>query len=198
MRHTRIQQAKPERSFAERIVAVIVAIAMLGGMGYATTSTALANDVNATVEQQNGIDIGLHDYNRNSINNNHALHFMSGGNEVGYNRYVQDGKGAYAGIVKPLLTNDYPTMADGNESLNYLFGGASDEAVTNYTTDGGLLASDDQGNYSFDAALKYAKYNYNSKQFELTDQTQSGNRDPLFTPFGNNGDDNRYSFGHEP
>lgn len=195
MRHTRIQQAKPERSFAERIVAVIVAIAMLGGMGYATTSTALANDVNATVEQQNGIDIGLHDYNRNSINNNHALHFMSGGNEVGYNRYVQDGKGAYAGIVKPLLTNDYPTMADGNESLNYLFGGASDEAVTNYTTDGGLLASDDQGNYSFDAALKYAKYNYNSKQFELTDQTQSGNRDPLFTPFGNNGDDNRYSFG---
>lgn len=40
MRHTRIQQAKPERSFAERIVAVIVAIAMLGGMGYATTSAA--------------------------------------------------------------------------------------------------------------------------------------------------------------
>ena len=195
MRHARIEQTKPERSFVERIVAVIVAIAMLGGMGYATTSTALANDVNATVERQNGIDIGLHDYNRNSINNNHALHFMSGGNEVGYNRYVQDGRGAYAGIVKPLLTNDYPTMADGNESLNYLFGGASDEAVTNYTTDGGLLASDGQGNYSFDAALKYAKYNYNSKQFELTDQTQSGNRDPLFTPFGNNGDDNRYSFG---
>ena len=52
MRHARIQQAKPERSFAERIVAVIVAIAMLGGMGYATTSTALANaeDTPATVE----------------------------------------------------------------------------------------------------------------------------------------------------
>lgn len=50
MRHTRIQQAKPERSFAERIVAVIVAIAMLGGMGYATTSTALAEDTPATVE----------------------------------------------------------------------------------------------------------------------------------------------------
>ena len=44
MRHTRIQQAKPERSFAERIVAVIVAIAMLGGMGYATASAAMADD----------------------------------------------------------------------------------------------------------------------------------------------------------
>ena len=50
MRHARIQQAKPERSFAERIVAVIVAIAMLGGMGYATTSAALAEDMPATVE----------------------------------------------------------------------------------------------------------------------------------------------------
>ena len=50
MRHARIQQAKPERSFAERIVAVIVAIAMLGGMGYATTSAAMAEDTPATVE----------------------------------------------------------------------------------------------------------------------------------------------------
>lgn len=29
----------------------------------------------------------------------------------------------------------------------------------------------------------------------MTNQTQSGNRDPLFTPFGNDSDDNRYSFG---
>ncbi len=50
MRHARIEQAKPERSFAERIVAVIVAIAMLGGMGYATTSAAMAEDTPATVE----------------------------------------------------------------------------------------------------------------------------------------------------
>lgn len=49
MRHARIRQAKPERSFAERIVAVIVAIAMLGGMGYATTA-AMAEDTPATVE----------------------------------------------------------------------------------------------------------------------------------------------------
>ena len=195
MRHVHESEAKPKGNFAKRIVAAVAAVAMLGGMGYATTSTALANDVNATVEQQNGISIGLHDYDRNSINNNHALHFMSGGNEAGYNRYVQDGRGAYAGIVKPLLTNDYPTMADGNESLDYLFGGASDNAVTNYTPDGGLLTPDGQGNYSFDAASKYAKYDHNSNRFELTNQTQSGNRDPLFTPFGNDSDDNRYSFG---
>lgn len=195
MRRVHESEAKPKGNFAKRIVAAVAAVAMLGGMGYATTSAALADDVNATVEQQNGINIGLHDYDRNSINNNHALHFMSGGNEAGYNRYVQDGRGAYAGIVKPLLTNDYPTMADGNESLNYLFGGASDKAVTNYTPDGGLLTSDGQGNYSFDAASKYAKYSHNSNRFELTNQTQSGNRDPLFTPFGNDSDDNRYSFG---
>lgn len=195
MRRVHESEAKPKGNFAKRIVAAVAAVAMLGGMGYATTSAALADDVNATVEQQNGINIGLHDYDRNSINNNHALHFMSGGNEAGYNRYVQDGRGAYAGIVKPLLTNDYPTMADGNESLNYLFGGASDKAVTNYTPEGGLLTSDGQGNYSFDAASKYAKYDHNSNRFELTNQTQSGNRDPLFTPFGNDSDDNRYSFG---
>lgn len=51
MRHARIEQAKPERSFVERIVAVIVTIAMLGGMGYATTSAALAEDMPATVEK---------------------------------------------------------------------------------------------------------------------------------------------------
>ena len=50
MRHARIQQAKPERSFAERIVAVIVAIAM--GMGYATTSAAMADGAGQTSEQQ--------------------------------------------------------------------------------------------------------------------------------------------------
>lgn len=195
MRHVHESEAKPKGNFAKRIVAAVAAVAMLGGMGYATTSAALADDVNATVEQQNGISIGLHDYDRNSINNNHALHFMSGGNETGYNRYVQDGRGAYAGIVKPLLTNDYPTMADGNGSLDYLFGGASDKAVTNYMPDGGLLTSDGQGNYSFDAASKYAKYNGNSNRFELTKQTQSGDRNPLFTPFGNDSDADRYSFG---
>ena len=68
-------------------------------------------------------------------------------------------------------------------------------AVTNYMPDGGLLTSDGQGNYSFDAASKYAKYNGNSNRFELTKQTQSGDRNPLFTPFGNDSNADRYSFG---
>lgn len=93
MRHTRIQQAKPERSFAERIVAVIVAIAMLGGMGYATTSAAMADDTKQTTEQQAGISLRLHDYNRNTINNNHALKFMNVDGSKPYNEYVGEGKG---------------------------------------------------------------------------------------------------------
>lgn len=87
MRHTRIQQAKPERSFAERIVAVIVAIAMLGGMGYATTSAAMADDTEQTTEQQAGISLGLHDYDRNAINKGHALKFKNAGPDE-YNKYV--------------------------------------------------------------------------------------------------------------
>ena len=108
MRHARIEQTKPERSFVERIVAVIVAIAMLGGMGYATTSAAMAEDAEQTLEQQAGISLGLHDYNRKTINNKHALQFMSVGEPGTYNRYVGSDKGAYTGIVKTTLTNGYP------------------------------------------------------------------------------------------
>lgn len=200
MRHTRIQQAKPERSFAERIVAVIVAIAMLGGMGYATTSAAMADDAGQTTEQQAGISLGLHDYDRKAINNNHALKFMSVGESGTYNRYVGDSNGAYTGIVnKTLTTNGYPTMAadKGSEPLDYLFGGKpDDEAVTNYEPTGGLLALDKDGYYGFDADSRYAAYNTTSKKFELHDQNCGNDAStPCFTPFGNNNKDNKYSFG---
>ena len=58
MRHARIEQTKPERSFAERIVAVIVAIAMLGGMGYATTSAAMAENVDNVTDVVDGQQSG--------------------------------------------------------------------------------------------------------------------------------------------
>lgn len=203
MRHARIQQAKPERSFAERIVAVIVAIAMLGGMGYATTSAAMADDAGQTLERRAGISLGLHDYDRNAINKNHALKFKSVGDPGTYNRYVGNGKGAYTGIVKTTLTNGtngYPAMADdkGSESLDYLFGGRPDSAVKNYTPAGGLLTLGDDGYYGFDADSQYAAYNKTSNKFELSQQTYCANQTdttPCFTPFGNNTDDNRYSFG---
>ena len=199
MRHARIQQAKPERSFAERIVAVIVAIAMLGGMGYATTSAAMADGAGQTSEQQAGISLGLHDYDRKAINNNHALQFMSVGGPGTYNRYVGNGNGAYTGIVKTTLTKGYPAMAadKGSESLDYLFGGKSDSAVTNYTPTGGLLTLDKDGYYGFDADSQYAAYDKTSKKFNLSPQNYCANQTdtPCFTPFGNDTKDNKYSFG---
>lgn len=198
MRHARIEQTKPERSFVERIVAVIVAIAMLGGMGYATTSAAMAEDAEQTLEQQAGISLGLHDYNRKTINNKHALQFMSVGEPGTYNRYVGSDKGAYTGIVKTTLTNGYPAMADdkGSESLDYLFGGKSDSAVTSYEPTGGLLRPDGDGYYSFGADSQYAAYDTASNKFTLGDQGCANRSEtPCFTPFGSSTADDRYSFG---
>lgn len=199
MRHARIQQAKPERSFAERIVAVIVAIAMLGGMGYATTSAAMADGAGQTLEQQAGISLGLHDYDRSAINKNHALQFMSVGDPGTYNRYVGNGNGAYTGIVKTTLAKGYPAMAadKGSESLAYLFGGESDSAVTNYTPTGGLLTLDKDGYYGFDADSQYAAYDKTSNKFNLSPQNYCANQTdtPCFTPFGNDTKENKYSFG---
>lgn len=199
MRHARIQQAKPERSFAERIVAVIIAIAMLGGMGYATTSAAMADGAGQTSEQQAGISLGLHDYDRKAINNNHALQFMSVGGPGTYNRYVGNGNGAYTGIVKTTLAKGYPAMATdkGSESLAYLFGGTDDNAVTNHTPAGGLLTLDKDGYYGFNADSQYAAYDKTSKKFNLSPQNYCANQTdtPCFTPFGNDTKDNKYSFG---
>ena len=50
MRHAHEYEAKPRGGLAKRIVAVLASVAMLGGMGYATTSAALAEDTPATVE----------------------------------------------------------------------------------------------------------------------------------------------------
>lgn len=198
MRHARIQQAKPERSFAERIVAVIVAIAMLGGMGYATTSAAMAENAGQTLEQQAGISLGLHDYDRKAINKNHALQFMSVGPET-YNKYVGSSKGAYTDIVKTTLTtNGYPAMAadKGSESLDYLFGGKFDSAVTNYTPAGGLLTLDKDGYYGFDADSQYAAYDKTSSKFTLSNRPCTNQSDtPCFTPFGSGANEDRYSFG---
>lgn len=198
MRHARIRQAKPERSFAERIVAVIVAIAMLGGMGYATTSAAMADGAGQTLEQQAGISLGLHDYDRSAINKNHALQFMSVGKPGTYNRYVGNGNGAYTGIVNKTLTDDgYPTVADKQESLGYLFGGADDKAVTNYKPTGELLKPEGNGYYGFNADSQYAAYNKTSNKFELSPQTYCADQTntPCFTPFGNDTKENKYSFG---
>lgn len=50
MRHAHEYEAKPRGGLAKRIVAVLASVAMLGGMGYATTSAALAEDTPTTME----------------------------------------------------------------------------------------------------------------------------------------------------
>lgn len=50
MRHAHEYEVKPRGGLAKRIVAVLASVAMLGGMGYATTSAALAEDTPTTVE----------------------------------------------------------------------------------------------------------------------------------------------------
>lgn len=199
MGHARIQQAKPERSFAERIVAVIIAIAMLGGMGYATTSAAMADNAEQTPEQQAGISLGLHDYDRYTINKNHTLQFKNVGNPGTYNGYVGGGNGAYTGIVNKTLINGYPTMAadKGSESLDYLFGGKPDDkAVTNYKPTGGLLTLDKDGYYGFDADSQNATYDKALSKFTLSDRQCTSHSDtPCFAPFGGDTEHNKYSFG---
>lgn len=201
MRHARIQQAKPERSFAERIVAVIVAVAMLGGMGYATTSAAMAEDAGQIVEPQAGISLGLHDYNRETINTNHALKFMNVDGSLPYstyNKYVGNNNGAYTGIVNKTLTDDgYPTVADKQESLSYLFDETSDSVVKSYNPTGGLLRPEGNGYYGFDANSQYAAYNKELNKFDLSPQNSCANQTdtPCFTPFGHNTEEDKYSFG---
>lgn len=174
---------------------------MLGGMGYATTSAAMADDAGQTLEQQAGISMGLHDYDRNTINNNHALKFRSVGERGTYNGYVGPGRGAYTGIVSTTLTKGYPTMADGTGSLDYLFGkeSESDSVVKNYEPTGGLLTLDKNGYYGFDADSQYAAYDTTSKTFNRSPQNyctnQTDTTPPCFAPFGHDTEDNKYSFG---
>lgn len=173
---------------------------MLGGMGYATTSAAMAEDAGQIVEPQAGISMGLHDYNRNTINNGHALKFKSVGERGTYNGYVGPGKGAYTGIVNTTLTKGYPTMADDTGSLDYLFGkeSESDSVVKNYEPTGGLLTLGEDGYYGFDADSQYATYDTTSKTFNRSSQNYCTNQTdttPCFAPFGNDTEDNKYSFG---
>nr|WP_303788104.1 FctA domain-containing protein [Bifidobacterium catenulatum] len=172
---------------------------MLGGMGYATTSAAMADNAEQTPEQQDGISLGLHDYDRYTINKNHTLQFKNVGNPGTYNGYVGGGNGAYTGIVNKTLINGYPTMAadKGSESLDYLFGGKPDDkAVTNYKPTGGLLTLDKDGYYGFDADSQNATYDKASSKFTLSDRQCTSHSDtPCFAPFGGDTEHNKYSFG---
>ena len=95
----------------------------------------------------------------------------------------------HAGIVNTTLTPEgYPTLnpatTGSSESLAYLFGGATDKAVTGYPVAGGLLKRDSDGYYQFDSGKQYARYDVSTQRITLTDGARSTLRYiPNFTPF---------------
>lgn len=116
-----------------------------------------------------------------------------------------DGYGdpTHPGIVASKLTNGYPTLnptvTNSSESLAYLFGGESDDAVTEYGVSGGLLMRGTDGYYEFDSSKKYARYDPSSGRFTLSDGSRSTRSDvPNFTPFNDldlSSHDYDYAFG---
>lgn len=83
MRHAHEYEAKPRGGLAKRIVAVFASVAMLGGMGYATTSAALAEDD----QTSSGDTSTLQPANSKSIakieggdGDQYALHLTASGN----------------------------------------------------------------------------------------------------------------------
>lgn len=83
MRHAHEYEAKPRGGLAKRIVAVLASVAMLGGMGYATTSAALAEDD----QTSSGDTSTLQPANSKSIakigdgdGDQYALHLTASGN----------------------------------------------------------------------------------------------------------------------
>lgn len=112
---------------------------------------------------------------------------------------------AHPGIVANKLTDGYPTLnptvTKSRESLDYLFGGATDKAVTQYPVSGGLLMLNSTGAYQFDSSKQYARYDSSTGRFVLTDGARSTTHSavPNFTPFNDRSDTSdtpyNYSFG---
>lgn len=108
---------------------------------------------------------------------------------------------AHPGIVTNKLTDGYPTLnptvTNSNESLDYLFGGATDKAVTQYPVSGGLLMLNSTGAYQFDSSKQYARYDSSTGRFTLTNGARSTQSAvPNFTPFNKRSDTSyNYSFG---
>lgn len=107
----------------------------------------------------------------------------------------------YPGIVANKLTDGYPTLnptvTNSSESLDYLFGGATDKAVTQYPVSGGLLMLNSKGAYQFDSSMQYARYDSSTGRFTLTNGARSKQSAvPNFTPFNERSDKSyNYSFG---
>ena len=139
----------------------------------------------ATADSSDGITINLFDYgpedqldtvdhhNGNpanaGVNIGHTLKFFSYGHDVGtgINDFTGTGNGAQVGIVNDRLGSDnYPVLAGSGESLNYLFGGVSNQYVTGYYGLNHLFTKDENEYYHYDSDTNYAYYD-----------SSNGNRD---------------------
>lgn len=139
----------------------------------------------ATADSSDEITINLFDYgpedqldtvdhhNGNpadaGVNIGHTLKFFSYGHDVGtgINDFTGTGNGAQVGIVNDRLGSDnYPVLAGSEESLNYLFGGVSNQYVTGYYGLNHLFTKDEDEYYHYDSDTNYAYYD-----------SSNGNRD---------------------
>ena len=139
----------------------------------------------ATADSSDGITINLFDYGPEDqldtvnhhngspadagVNIGHSLKFFSYGHDVGtgINDFTGTGNGAQVGIVNDRLGPDnYPVLAGSGESLDYLFGGVSNQYVTGYYGLNHLFTKDENEYYHYDSDTNYAYYD-----------SSNGNRD---------------------
>lgn len=75
-------------------------------------------------------------------------------------------------IVNNKLSNGYPVLTQGNGgvSLSYLFDNQDRNGKTTYPKVNGLLTQDQDGYYSFDSDMNYAKFNKETKSFTVYDE----------------------------
>ncbi|MFR0558475.1 Spy0128 family protein [Pseudoscardovia radai] len=155
------------------------------GWGYSLTKPSindnghalLFGDHSGTDKQWNGV-----------ITDTDCLDHSSGRD---YDWNCATGGPVYAGIVENALGSDgYPTLdpdvTGSTESLAYLFGGASDVAVTSYPVAGGFLKRGTDGYYRFDSGTQDARYDPSTQRMTLTDIPAGGSsRVREFTPLDN-------------
>ena len=139
--------------------------------------------------QPTGVTVNVFNYG-SKINDNHTLRF-NGANSLtsgtsAFNQWTGDSN-VYAGIVQKKLVNGYPVLALGNngESLDYLFGGATNSALTDTNLDAqNLFQVDEDGYYYYDSAENFAIFDENG-DFRLyyRPADPSGSNDIMFAPY---------------
>lgn len=158
---------------------------------YTTTSSSSTAEIETIDNKAENITINLFDYNveannewskyadRNKdgcgytkgINAEHSLKFLSGAPNTNNRDALMNqwtgGSAVRAGIVKNDLTDGYPVLSSGNESLAYLFNDDTVRGKTSYLNTNHLLTKDAEGYFSFDSDTNYAQFNTETNNFTV-------------------------------